>query len=69
MTYKENTTHSVAKSVNQIDINTGDILNTYKSIKDAVNALGIQTRSDGGISSCCRGRRFTAYGYKWLYKI
>lgn len=53
-------THSVI----QYDLNNNKLM-TYNSLKDAAEALGKTSTSH--ISSCCSGKRNTAYGYKWRY--
>lgn len=50
------------KPVNQIDINTGQILNNYKSINDAAKHLNIRHES---ISACINGVTNSYGGYKW----
>ena len=54
----------LSKSINQIDINTGEIIKTFSSMNEAGKSLGKNYRS---ISACCTGRTKTAYGYKWEY--
>lgn len=58
------TTDSIEKSVHQINLNTGDILNTFKSLKDAYNTTKIQSQN---ISKVCRGLRKQAGGFYWKY--
>lgn len=50
--------------VNQICLKTFNILNTFKSIKEACENTGI--RSSGIQASCC-GRMKSAGGFKWEY--
>lgn len=52
------------KRVACIDVKTNDIINTYKSLKNAQEQTGIPT---GNICACCKGRLRTAGGYKWKY--
>lgn len=42
-----------------------ELLDTYNSIKSAMNENNIKSRS--GIIACCRGRRNTSAGFKWMY--
>lgn len=49
----------------QLDKDTEEILAIYPSITAAYNHLGKQ--HSGHIASVCRGKRKTAYGYKWKY--
>ena len=53
-----------SKAVKQIDKNTGKILHVYNSATEAEKAMG---RLNNHISSVCKGKRKTAYGYKWEY--
>lgn len=53
-----------AKSVKQYDKN-GNFIREWDSIIRIKNECGY---SDGFISSCCKGRYKTAYGYIWKYK-
>ena len=55
------------KSIYQIDINTGDILNEFNSITDAYKKLGLNFKNSSLISSACNGKVKVAYGYYWCY--
>lgn len=55
----------LSKTVIQLDLETKQIIAEYPSAKEAGRQLNI---SQGNISSCCRGKLKTAYGYKWEYK-
>ena len=52
--------------VQQIDRNTGEILQEFESAADAAEFLG-KDRKNGGsqISAVCNGRKKTAYNYVW----
>ena len=52
------------KSVAKIDINTGDIVETYKGIKVASKQTGINS---GSIVKVCKGIKPTAGGFSWKY--
>ena len=54
------------KTVFQLDPITEEIVAVYSSIQDAYNTLGKQ--HSGHIAEVCKGKRKTAYGYKWKYK-
>lgn len=54
------------KAVAQIDIETGRIIKTYVSAREAVKALEKPLHSRQ-ISDCCKGRGKSAYGYFWKY--
>lgn len=46
----------------------GNFIAKYNSIQDACIAIGKDPKKHNShISSCCRGTRNTAYGYKWKY--
>lgn len=64
-TYSQNSAHSLGKKINQIDIETNKVINTFNSISDAQRFLGEKCRMN--ISEVCRGLRNKAYGYKWSY--
>ena len=52
-------------AVNQIDIETGQIIQTFESAMAAARFLG---KSKGShITEVCKGKGKTAYGYKWEY--
>lgn len=61
------TIDKLSKTINQMNINTGEIIKTFSSIKDAYHELGKNISGGGNISSCCNGNIGTAYGYKWEY--
>jgi hypothetical protein len=73
-TYSENSKHAYetglnkvtwGRKINQLDKDTGEIINTYNSIREALRSLG--KGYTGSIGDCIRGRINTAYGYKWEY--
>ena len=64
-TQVHNIRHSCGKRVNQINIKDNNIINTFNSISEAAKLLNI--RSESCISDVCRGKRKTAYGYKWAF--
>lgn len=45
--------------------NDGNVLATFDSIVDAAQHIG--AKCGGHISSCCKGKLKTAYGYVWKY--
>ena len=53
------------KSVAMLDKQTGVVLAEFKTIGDAYRHLG--KNIDGNISSVCKGKYNSAYGYKWKY--
>lgn len=59
--------HRKIKPVYQIDISTGNILNTFTSSYQAVKAIGAKGHSNH-IYDCCCGKCQKAYGYYWKFK-
>ena len=67
VTASENTKHSrhqVESEVQQLDPETGEVINTFKSVMEAARQLGIDY---GGIGMVCRGKGKTFKGYGWRY--
>ena len=64
-TQSENIRYSSAKKIQQIDINTGKIINTFESVSDVYESL--KSQKCGNIAKVCNGKQATAYGYKWKY--
>lgn len=52
------------KSVAQIDLSSGDIINVFDSLIEASQFTGT---SYTGITKCCKGRIKYSGGYKWQY--
>lgn len=50
------------KNVQQIDIDTGEVIATFKSVKEAIDKTGITH-----ISECCLGKQTHSGGFKWEY--
>jgi group I intron endonuclease len=55
----------IQKQVNQYSLE-GEFIKTWHSITDALIFLNKDIKS-GHISSCCKNKKQTAYGYKWKY--
>ena len=56
------------KKVDQLDPKTNKIINTFLTIDEACDYLGIKTKSRcTKISYVCIGKSIIAYGYKWKY--
>lgn len=66
-TSKANTIHACGKKVNQIDVKTDEIINTYNSMTEAYTAVTKRNSGKCNISRACKGERKTAYGYKWEF--
>lgn len=56
---------SLSKAIAMIDVKSNDIIKIFSSIRDAYRFL--EKISNGHIESVCKGKRKTAYGYKWKY--
>lgn len=54
----------LSTKINQIDINTGAIIDTYDSPKLAGKGIG---KDPTGIRSCLRGKAKKAHDFKWEY--
>ena len=65
---KKGQIYKSSRAVNQIDIPSGNIINTFKSTLEASRFLS-KNNGDVHIRQCCKGERKTAYGYKWRYAI
>ena len=63
-TIQQNVNHSLAKKIHQIDIETNKIIKTFNSISEASNF--IVGKKDDNIGKVIRGKKITAYGYKWI---
>jgi hypothetical protein len=50
------------KSIEQLHIDTGEVLRVYPSGKDAAAFMNV---SQSGISLCCTGSKPDCYGFKW----
>lgn len=50
--------------VAMIDKITGVIIKIFKSVNEAMKHLGI-SKNNGHINDVCKGKRNSAYGYKW----
>ena len=68
-THRKNTKHALDKKVQQINIENGNIINTFNSITDAYLSLGFEKKEGMcvGIAKCCKRIQSSAYGYKWKY--
>lgn len=51
-----------AKKVAMIDVETGEVVQVFASLKVAGSSI---SKHYHGISQCINGRQKTAYGYKW----
>lgn len=69
--YKEKNTKKERKplkiKVIQLNKETNEVISYFDSITDAAMSLGVQNHGGSHISDVCRGKRKTAYGYKWKF--
>lgn len=65
-------TENIRREIIRCDINTGEELQTYSSIREATRWIGENTpfsKPDHSfISRCAAGKHKFAYGYKWKFK-
>lgn len=63
---KEKLHNGLPKAVYMLDKTTNEILKEFESMQAAAHFLGNNGATH--IGDVCRGKRKTAYGYKWKYK-
>jgi group I intron endonuclease len=51
----------------QLDMETSNEIKTFNSISEAAESLGLNNKCCTHISDVCKGKRITAYGYKWKF--
>ena len=56
---------NIIKTIIQLDKDTNEIVAIFPSIQKAYDSLNKQ--HSGHIAEVCKGKRKTAYGYKWMY--
>lgn len=70
VSHKEVVQKALGKIVNQYDLD-GNFIQSFPSLKAAATSLGKITNTSLGatshISNVCKGKRKTAYGYKWKF--
>lgn len=54
-----------SRQIEQIDVNTNEVVNTFETITDVGNKTGY---SKGTICNACR-KGLIAYGFRWTYKV
>ena len=64
---KSETTPTIKKYVEQVDMNTGEVLATYNNTSEAKKALGIKKTTH--IARCCDGRKESYRGFLWRYRL
>lgn len=58
----------ISKQVSMLDLKTNKVLKTFPSITDSLTYLNKSADGASHISQVCRGKRKSAYGYKWKYE-
>lgn len=61
----DNGRNKIRKTVIQLDKDTNEVLQVFASIAEAYKFL--EKEYSGHIAAVCRGKRKTAYGFKWKY--
>lgn len=57
----------ISKKIHQINKDTKEIINTFKSCAEATRFLNKNLESKSNINACARGERKSAFGYKWKF--
>jgi len=60
----QNNKFNVNKPILQLDLNTGEVIKQWNSTYEIFEALRIDNSS---ITKCCKGKRFSAGGFRWSY--
>jgi HNH endonuclease len=63
VSHRENMIRVAGKAVKQINIESGNVIETFRCMSDAYRKLGRKRHSD--IADACNGRQKTAFGYRW----
>ena len=64
----ESTWKAKQKQVMMLDYDTLEVLNIFDSVSEAARYLGKDCTFASTITSCCRNKRFSAYGYRWVFE-
>lgn len=59
---------SRGRNVIQLSIN-GDIINEHTGTRNAARNIGVNPDGGANIAACCKGKKKTAYGYKWQWAV
>lgn len=65
----ESTWKDKQRKVYMLDYNTLEVLNEFESLSEACRFIGKDTTFASTITSCCINKRFSAYGYRWVFDI
>lgn len=65
----ESTWKERQQKVYMLDKQTLDIIQEFESLSSACRFLGKKETYVSTISSCCNNKRFSAFGYRWVFSI
>ena len=65
----EETWKDKQKGVYKLDKNTLEIIEYYDSLSSACRSVGKDSTFATTLSSCCNNKRFSAYGYRWVFSL
>lgn len=57
------------QQVYKLDMYTLEMIQGYDSLSEACRSVGKDATFASTISSCCRNKRYSAFGYRWVYKL
>ena len=63
----ESTWKNKQESVLMLDCKTLKIINSFDSLSEACRFIGKDSTFASTISSCCKNKRYSAYGYRWAF--
>jgi len=63
----ESTWRNKMKKVIMLDYESLDILQEFESASEACRFLGKNSTFCSSITNCCRNKRFSAFGYRWVF--
>ena len=65
----ESTWKDKQKQVYMLDYNTLEVIQIFESLSEACIFLGKDATFASTITSCCNNKRFSAYGYRWVFNL
>lgn len=63
----ESTWKEKQKKVYMLDYNTLEIIQEFESLSSACRFIGKDATFASTITSCCNNKRFSVYGYRWVF--
>ena len=58
-----------SKEVYMLDYTTLEVLKKFKSASEAARYLNKDCTYASTITSCCKNKRFSAFGYRWVFSV